>query len=231
MNKSNLMTWPIAIAFCLSISTRAMCRDIFVNNLSGDDRRTGEQEESLSALQGPVRSIARALRAAGPSDRIVIANTGEPYRESVTLQGARHSGSEAFPFTIEGNGATLDGTAPVHPGSWRVVADHVSEWTPQHFDFHQLFIAGKLAQFRPIYSPFMLSELEPQQWTTWNGNVFFRADKDSLPLAYDLSAASLPVGITLYETRNVIVRDLVIRGYRLDAINAHDSVFGCQLQR
>ena len=41
--------------------------------------------------------------------------------------------------------------------------------------------------------------------------------------------AALPVGITLYEVRNVVIRDLVIQGFQLDGVNAHDSVFNLTL--
>ena len=33
----------------------------------------------------------KALRIADRGDQIVIANTGQPYREGISLQGARHS--------------------------------------------------------------------------------------------------------------------------------------------
>jgi hypothetical protein len=36
----------------------------------------------------------------------------------------------------------------------------------------------------------------------------------------------LPVGITLYEVRHVVIRDLIVQGFQLDGINAHDGVFG-----
>ena len=34
----------------------------------------------------------------------------------------------------------------------------------------------------------------------------------------------MQVGVTLYEVRHVIVRDLVIQGFQLDGVNAHDGV-------
>ena len=38
---------------------------------------------------GPLRTLAKALRLAGPGDHIHLANTGLPYRESVSLVGNR----------------------------------------------------------------------------------------------------------------------------------------------
>ena len=59
----------------------------------GDDGRDGRSAEA-SGAGGPFRTIARALRAAGAGDRIILTKTTEPYRESITLQGGRHSGHE-----------------------------------------------------------------------------------------------------------------------------------------
>jgi hypothetical protein len=39
----------------------------------------------------------------------------------------------------------------------------------------------------------------------------------------------LPVGISLYETRHVVIQDLVVQGFQLDGVNAHDSVFDATL--
>src|SRR5437763_2891345 len=96
---------------CLLIgSSSAIAVDIFVDNVLGDDRRGGSSATVAGKGAGPCRSIAKALRITQPGDRIVIANTGQSYRERITVQGPRHSGSERFPTTIVGNGATLDGS-------------------------------------------------------------------------------------------------------------------------
>src|SRR5262245_5623529 len=96
-----------ALLWLLLGCSSAVAGDIFVNNVVGDDRRGGSSPVVTSESGGPCRSIAKALRISLPGDRIVIANTGQPYREGITLQGGRHSGSDRFPTTILGNGATL----------------------------------------------------------------------------------------------------------------------------
>src|SRR5262245_14854484 len=98
------------VACILLITSSAVARDIFVDNMLGDDRRGGSVAAPTGDGGGPCQSIAKALRIALPGDRIIVANTGQPYRESITVQGPRHSGSERYPTTIIGNGATLDGT-------------------------------------------------------------------------------------------------------------------------
>src|SRR5262245_55566178 len=101
-----------AIAFSSHV---VLARDIYVSNTAGDDRSRGYEPESLYAGGGPVRTIAKALRIASTGDRIVIANTDVPYHESLSLVGERHSGYPHEPFTIEGNGAVLDGSDRVVP--------------------------------------------------------------------------------------------------------------------
>src|SRR5262249_16900547 len=95
----------------LSMATAASGRDIYVNNLTGDDHFNGEASVIRTPSEGPTRSIAKALRRALPGDRIVVANTEVPYRESISLWGEHLSGGPAGPLVIEGNGATLDGSA------------------------------------------------------------------------------------------------------------------------
>src|SRR5262249_23900589 len=95
----------LAVALSIALFTagcEAAARDIFVNNLAGDDLLDGTLPTNTSPGIGPFHTITRALRAAGPGDRIDLANTGEPYRESVSLVGSRHSGNALRPFTIEG---------------------------------------------------------------------------------------------------------------------------------
>src|SRR5262245_41138056 len=98
---------PATIVLLLSTSPLA-ARDIYVNNVTGDDHHGGSAAESRGT-GGPCRSIAKALRIAQPTDRIIIANTRQPYRESITMQGPRHSGDDRYPFMLIGNGAVLDG--------------------------------------------------------------------------------------------------------------------------
>src|SRR5215203_4140509 len=102
----------------LAAGTSASARDIFVNNLLGDDRRGGTMAEVGGENVGPCRSIAKALRIATPGDRIMVANTGQPYREGISVQGPWHSGLDRFPTVISGNGATLDGTMSLADASW-----------------------------------------------------------------------------------------------------------------
>ena len=69
-----------------------------------------------------------------------------------------------------------------------------------------------------------LTELQPLEWCLYEQHVYFRVEPNRLPQSYALTFTARQVGITLYEVHHVVVKDLVIQGFQLDGINAHDGV-------
>jgi hypothetical protein len=219
-----LMVWLAAAA-----SSRA--RDIFVDNVAGDDRSDGALASTGAGGSGPIRTIACALRKAQKSDRIILAATGQPYRESITLQAGRHSGIVGHPFEIVGNGAVLEGAGPVPANAWEHAHGGVFRFTPRRMSYQLLFLDGKPADRVAVTrSTLNLPELKPLQWCLFERQLYFHPEAGRLPDSYDVQYAVLPVGITLYEVRNVVIRDLIIQGFQLDGVNAHDSAFDITLQ-
>jgi hypothetical protein len=96
--------------------------DFHVDTEAGDDARDGLAATVESATRGPVRTIQRALRAAGPGDTVHLAASREPYRESLLLSGPsnwKHAGGEpGRPLVIDGHGATLTGAEPCPSVGW-----------------------------------------------------------------------------------------------------------------
>jgi len=219
----------LAAALLGLLGSPGLARDIFVNNQTGDDVRDGSLAVAQGIL-GPCRTIAKALRIAQRGDQIVIANTGQPYRESITIQGPRHSGSERFPFTITGNGATLDGTMSLAGATWEYAGHNTFRTRPPYLSFQQLFLDNQPAVRRQP-SPGNAPELQPRQWCLFEGWIYFRVDEGRLPHSYDLSSCGAQTGITLYEVHDVIVQDLVVRGFWLDGVNCHDNVRWTSLAR
>jgi hypothetical protein len=216
---------PLAICLLLLAAGASNARDIFVDNVAGDDRRDGSTQELSGRAGGPVRSLRRALELAQASDRIVMTDTGEPYRESVTLQAGRHTGIPARPFTIVGNGATLDGSAPIPPDAWEHVEGNVFRFRAPRTSFQILYLAGKPLARQFVDREAGFPQLQPLEWCLFDRHVYLRVEQDKLPRRYDLFHTSLPVGITLYEARHIVITDLVVQGFHLDGLNAHDSVF------
>jgi len=218
------------MACILLACTSAAARDIFVDNVLGDDRRAGTMAVVVGEDVGPCRSISKALRIALPGDRIVVTNTGQPYRESITLQGPNHSGDDRFALAIVGNGATLDGTYSLANARWEYAGNNTFRTRPPHLSYQQLFLDGQpLVRKQP--PPGQSPQLAPHEWCLFQGWIYFRADEGKLPPAYNLSCCGEQVGITLYEVHDVIIEDLAVRGFWLDGVNCHDNVRRTDLVR
>jgi hypothetical protein len=71
--------------------------------------------------------------------------------------------------------------------------------------------------------------LEEREWALYSQRIVFRPEKGRHPSAYNMAYAYHPVGLGLYEVRHVEVRNLVVQGYQLDGVNAHDSAFDAVL--
>ena len=187
---------------------------------------------------GPVKSIAKALRLVQPGDRVALADAGQPYRESISLTGSRHSGSLAQPLVIEGNGAVLDGSAPVPPKAWEYCGGPVYRFRPPHVEYQQLFLgdrpaervaggggrgAGKQAAGPP--------KLDPLQWSLSGNFIYFAVEHGKSPEDYPLRFADKQTGITLYSVQRVLIQDLIVQGFQLDGINAFNSARTVHLLR
>jgi hypothetical protein len=213
----------------LVLSAPAAGRDIFVDNAGGDDRSSGQQAKNV-VRNGPVRTIAKALRLAGGGDRIVLAATGQPYRESLGIAGPRLSGTARQPLVIVGNGAVLDGSAPVPVEQWKHVGGGVYRYHPPQMGFQQLFVDDRRAA---RVSSGSLSgrppKLEPRQWCTFQGDILFRVEKGKMPADYALTCAALQTGITLYQVEHVTISGLTVQRFAVDGVNALNSARNVRL--
>jgi hypothetical protein len=218
----------LALAPFLSAST-ATARDIYVNNLDGDDRFTGQYPQRMSDVTGPVRTIQRALRLATQGDRIVLENTGQPYRESISLVGSRLSGYSFRPLVIEGNGAILDGSASVPPGAWEHYRGNVFRFRPPRLAYQQLFYSDRpLARVDADPEADEPPELAPLQWCLHKGHIYFstKHERTDRPEDYYLTYACKQTGITLFHVDRVAIVDLTVQGFQLDGISLHNSARG-----
>jgi parallel beta helix pectate lyase-like protein len=221
----------LAILFLSLLAVEAHGRDIFVDNRSGDDTLTGRSAGGEGTGNGPVQTIAKAARLATPGDRIVLANTGEPYREQVTLQGGKCSGlGPDSPFVLEGNGAVIDGTVDVPDEAWQIVGRSIFRFGPLLKSHQTLFIDNAPVARAPVRRGEPLPRLEPLQWALVDGWVYLRTEAGAVPQQYHAICAGLQTGITLYDVRDVVVRNVVVRGFALDGINAHDDAFNVLLE-
>jgi len=211
---------------CLPVSAR----NIYVSNTAGDDRSTGDVPDNVTARLGPVQTIAKALRLANPGDHIVLAATGQPYRESVSIAGMRLSGFGRVPLVVEGNGAILDGSLPVPDDGWEFHSGETFRFRPSRASHQQLFLNDRPALRRPVTTlDFKVPDLAPREWCLLGGYIYFCVEPGKMPPDYKPTYAALQTGITLYKTHDVAIGDLTVQGYQLDGINAIDGAFDVEL--
>jgi hypothetical protein len=146
--------------------------------------------------------------------------------------GKRHSGYPFRRLVIEGNGAILDGSAPVPPIAWEHHRKAVFRFSPPYRYHQQLFLGGRPAT-RVFADPLSgrPPEMEAGEWCLHGGEIYFCVERMKLPQDYPLSYAHSRVGISLLYVRDVEIRDLVVQGFQLDGINAHNSARGVTLTR
>lgn len=215
---SRLATFGLLSVLLATSSLQA--RDLVVDNVNGSDSQNDRGKVLGPATYGPYRTINRALKGALPGDRIVLTNTGEPYRECIALAGPQHSGAPGAPFEIVGNGATLDGSHIPLPENWIAKQRGIWELQPAPAGFGMLILDGQPLPYQELETP-DLSQLKPLHWTRSDARIYFRPEENRGPFDYGLEVTTQTTGVTLYDVRHVVIRDLTVRGYRLDGIQAH----------
>jgi hypothetical protein len=151
-------------------------RHWYVNPDTGDDRHNGTAPAGTKG-DGPLRSIARAIRLAGPGDTIDLAKA--VYHEPIGFYGKK-SGEPGRPITVDGHDAVICGSVALDPQSWTRVGPGLyrnvtlfktvlhSKWEfVARFSF---VFDGKLQRMNhsvkapkvPWKAP---AELQPGQWT------------------------------------------------------------------
>lgn len=177
----------LALLLVVAVGSAAQAKDLHVDNVAGDDLWNG-QAAVRADNDGPTKTIAKALRMAGPGDRIVLTKTAAPYQESVSLVGSRHSGTPTRPFVFEGNGAILSGLAPVPDEVWEPFQGDIFRFRTQRPHDQQVYWQGK--PLRRVLDPAQIErrELAPLEWLIDEGHVFFRVEPERLPSSYQLEA-------------------------------------------
>jgi hypothetical protein len=211
------------VAIIIGVAPLEAADTIFVNNRVGDDTADGRSDTRTDPHTGPVASIQRALELADVGSVISIAKTENPYYGSVKMFGRQHSGMSNFPFTIEGNGAIIDGSIAVAPEGWRKVGPDLWKLAPRRKGFFQLMLDGAVVPELPVPATAKaMPEVPVGQWCVWRGSIYYHANpRDYVPLQ-SFRIAFEDVGLTLYSVRNVTVRNLTFQRFRIDGVSAPD---------
>lgn len=216
----------LAILCCLVAPHVAEARTLYVDNRNGSDASDGLFQQSRSEWSGPVRSIRRVLQLARSGDTIELAKNADPYYETISLMGVRHSGSANSPFVIEGHGATISGLRALPPAGWQPVYGDSRLWRLSFTrkGYYVLQHEGQLVpEFRPGDAADPVADLPVGQWLSWRGGFYYRAETAEPPAKETFAHAGGEVGISLYRTQHVWIRNLVVEHFRVDGLHAHDQ--------
>jgi hypothetical protein len=195
---------------------------LYVDNLQGSDAFNGTSPLPLDADSGPVRTIGRALALALPGTTIQVMNNGMPYFESFTITGARLRGFTQTPLTIEGNGAVVSGARSLPPRAWDPAGGDVWRLKFQRKGHYQLLLEGRpVPEFLPETPPGRRGEIPEGHYYAERGVVYYKSPPLTEPLSRPFQFGYEEVGLTLYQTENVLIRNITFQHYRLDGINAH----------
>lgn len=214
----------------VGLASPAFARVIYVDNRVGNDVSDGTTAAVSGLRSGPVRSLQRAHVLLRPGDVIEIANTGEPYYDALRLVGDRCSGVPALPVVVNGNGAVIDGSEPVDPAAWVPLGGGLWRLDPKRKGWFGLVRGGEAVP--EVAAPDDAAEPNPPagRWAAWRGSIYYGAEADEIPPNEPYRIATLEAGLFFYGVHHVVVRDLTVRHFRLDGVNAHDQTSDVVLQ-
>ena len=210
----------LALAFTLTNVLSLHAKDIYVNNVTGHDRNMGQSEDSADGLAGPVRTIGQAIGLSRSGDTIILASTDSPYRETLCLFGKNQSGDEFNAFTIEGNGAILDGSEMLPVEAWSHAFENTFRLKPTRFTHFQLFESGRpmkrVAVEPGTKTPPPMNEME---WCICNGFLYVCLENFKRPQDYRFTYSEKVTGVTIMQTNHIRINDLVVQGFQVDGIS------------
>jgi hypothetical protein len=215
-----LSLWIIIVVGLTGLHRPARGAELFVDSTNGYDGNDGLAPANVTATNGPVRTLRRALQLARPTDRINLPGNGSPFFEPLQLAGGRHSGTESQPFTINGNGATLSGLRELPPDGWQQQEPGLWRLSLTRKGTYRFLRDNQpLAEYLPEGRG-SLDDLPLDQFFSRHGAVYFRLDEQNPPYTQPWLYAAEEIGLSLVSVRHVRIVNLNVVGFRVDGLNA-----------
>ncbi|HVW01510.1 MAG TPA: hypothetical protein VHB77_14255, partial [Planctomycetaceae bacterium] len=149
-------------------STQLSADTLYVNNITGEDGYDGRAAEPVNEMNGPFRTINRAMSKARAGWTINIANTGEPYREPVSINGHQLGRQHDLPLRIIGNNAVISGERPIAIEDWSLAGRDLWMFSPPRKGWYLLLIDGRPVPEVPCPKDALeLPALRPGQWCAY----------------------------------------------------------------
>lgn len=206
---------PRAAAGLLLLATTALAETWFVSNDAGSDTNNGTSARTAFA------TIAKATASAKTSDTIVLANTGVPYREAITLRGL--GGTARKPFVIEGNGAVITGLKPIAANAWKPAPKGLFLYPVAKKPYGFPFLVHRGKRLPPAKN---LDAVRPGEFFWNDKGVHFRPEAGKSIADYRLEATLIVSGLQVSGASYILCRNLVSEYHSNDGFNFHGNCRG-----
>lgn len=224
------------------VAPMSAARDLYVNQITGDERNDGLAAVPGATGVGPVKTIHRAVRSAQPGDTVHLAALDEPYHESPVFHDRICPADK--PITLDGHGATITGAERMDLATWEQVAPGrfrkiglmrmdsaiLGRWffridgRMQHMGRTSKGPSAKLKQ--PV-------ELQPGEWTFVEAEdaFYLQLDPAKKPSDYVVEAPVRSAGVQISgRNENIVIRNLNTQHVYNDGFNIHGYCRGVLLE-
>ncbi len=207
-----LLVLPALLAI---LSGSVYGNDFFVNNKTGNDSASGSTEHDAFL------TLAKAAPLLAAGDRLVIANTGTPYNETLSL---RKNGAPGKPIIIEGNGSVLSGLGKLDKDKWQPKSDGVFFYgLPKAAHLNRFVFGPGLHRYPAAAKADSLGE---NSYFCDNTGLYFRPAAGKTPADYDLCTMLRGEGVSINNAGYIVCRNLVCEYFANDGFNAHGHCSG-----
>lgn len=201
----------LAFCLCFALLPIAPAGDYYVDNVKGDDRRSGTSGEL------PLRTLAHAATMLAPGDTLHIKNTATPYCETLQLHGFCASADK--PIVIEGNMAVLSGLLDVRGEKWEDQGGGL--W----FLSRKKMPANCRPQLLLESTPLMLApaadKLTEGTYFWGEAGILFFPPSNLTPASMPLFASQIDSGVAVSNASYLVIRNLVSEWHANDGFNIH----------
>jgi len=208
------MNYFLTLPFLLAAGTLCAAT-IHVNNVTGNDTRTGASEAE------PVATLRRAVALSKPGDTIRLAATGVPFRESLSF-AAGQGGLPGQPLVVEGQGAVLTGLRDLSPAAWQRQSDGTFFQPLRRFGSRNPYLVGRSGRLPTG----RLGALAPGQHCWATNGVYFLPEAGRSPADDAFKGTLLSEGVSVQNASYITIRNLTCEYFSNDGFNAHNECRG-----
>lgn len=213
---------------CFGVSGSAWATDLYVNNVFGDDRANGQSPVFIESSIGPVRTMGRALRLAGPGVVIRLAKTGVEYAEESAVCNVQ--GADGLPITVEGQGAVFSGLAKPSDRLWEYAGQGHYLLKEPYRQRVAVVADGDVQRVRSFFG-ISRPNLDDHAFALWKGELLVRFADKKTPAEHKVRVSQLDVALMLHEIEHLVFRDITFQGFAVDGVQIRGNAKGVQFER